>query len=71
MAVPKPHRGPAAAADRDWGWSEHERERTDALLDKGGWKAMAQAHAWYDDSGGDPPERTRPSCPVDRVLGPE
>jgi hypothetical protein len=57
MAVPKPHRGPTADRDRDWNWSEQEAKKVDAILDHGGWKAMAQAHAWYDDADGDPPEK--------------
>jgi hypothetical protein len=57
VAVPQPHRGPTADKDRDWDWSEHEPEQTDALLEEGGWKAMAEAHAWYDDAEGDPPEK--------------
>ena len=57
MAAPKPHGGPTADKDRDWDWSENEADRTNALLDKGGWDLMVEAHAWYDDSEGDPPEK--------------
>ena len=57
MAVPKPHDGPTAAKDRDWSWSANEAENTDALLDQGGWQAMVEAHAWYDDAEGDPPDK--------------
>jgi hypothetical protein len=27
------------------------------MPDKGGWKQVREAHAWYDDSEGDPPEK--------------
>jgi hypothetical protein len=57
MAVPKPHRPPTADRDRDWNWSAQETRKVDAILDHGGWKAMAEAHAWYDDADGDPPEK--------------
>ena len=55
MAVPKPHDGPTADKNRDWNWSEEKSEELDALLDHGDWKAVRQAHAWNDDSKGDPP----------------
>jgi hypothetical protein len=57
MAVPKPHTGPTANNDRDWNWSDNQAGETNALLDKGGWPMMAEAHAWYEDSDGDPPEK--------------
>jgi len=57
MAVPKPHGGPTADKDRDWHWSEQGAEQVDAMLEKGGWKQVAEAHGWYDDSDGDPPEK--------------
>jgi hypothetical protein len=57
MTVPRPHTGPKAAKDRDWNWSEEQTDQVDALLRKDGWKAMKQAHAWYDDADGDPPEK--------------
>ena len=57
MAVPKPHGGPRADKDRDWSWGENEADETNALIDSGGWDAMVEAHAWYDDSEGDPPEK--------------
>ena len=57
MAVPRPHEGPIADKDREWSWSENEADETDALIEKGGWDLMAEAHAWYDDSEGDPPEK--------------
>ena len=57
MAVPEPHNGPTADKDRDWNWSEQGTRQVDAMLEKGGWKLVAEAHAWYDDSEGDPPEK--------------
>jgi hypothetical protein len=70
MAVPKPHDGPTADKDRDWNWSERETKEIDALLDKGGWAAVRDAHAWYDDSDGDPPEkRTAYKLPHHEVVG--
>ena len=70
MAVPKPHDGPTADRDRDWDWSEREAEKVDALLDHGGWKAVKEAHAWYDDSDGDPPEkRAAYKLPHHEVIG--
>src|SRR4029453_9164495 len=57
MPVPKPHDGPTADKDRDWNWSQHEPAELDSLLDHGGWKAVAQAHAWHEDAGGDLPEK--------------
>ena len=57
MAVPEPHNGPTADKDRDWNWSGQGARQVDAMLEKGGWKLVAEAHAWYDDSEGDPPEK--------------
>ena len=61
MAVPEPHNGPTADKDRDWNWSEQGTRQVDAMLEKGGWKLVAEDHAWYDDSEGDPPERRAPT----------
>src|SRR5829696_2762941 len=57
MAVPKPHDGPTADRDRDWNWSEQGGEQIDKMAEHGGWKQVAEAHAWYDDTDGDPPEK--------------
>jgi hypothetical protein len=57
MAVPRPHTGPTADRDREWNWGQNKADETDALLDKGGWPLMVEAHAWYDDTDGDPPEK--------------
>src|ERR671937_2792104 len=72
MAVPKPHDGPTADRDRDWNWSAEEPEQLDALLEHGGWRAVAAAHAWYDDREGDPPEkRGAYKLPHHEVIGGE
>lgn len=72
MPVPKPHDGPTADKNRDWNWSEEQPKEIDALLDKGGWAAVKQAHAWYDGGGGDPPEkRTAYKLPHHEVIGGE
>ncbi len=57
MAVPKPHTGPTADKDREWNWGQNKADETDALIEHGGWPLMAEAHAWYDDTDGDPPEK--------------
>jgi hypothetical protein len=72
MTVPKPHGGATAPKDRDWNWSSDQPEAFDKLLDHGGWKAAAAAHAWYDDSDGDPPERKGDyKLPHHEVIGGE
>ena len=55
-AVPV-HKGPLADRDHDWDWSSKETDYVQQILDDGGWKELAEAHAWYDDSDGDPPEK--------------
>lgn len=58
--VSRPHRSPTAPKGLDWDWhGTAEARKTDALLDHGGWQAMATAHAWYDPGadGNDPPHR--------------
>jgi hypothetical protein len=57
MAVPKPHDGPTADKGREWSWSEEGAGQVEAMLDHRGWKTVAEAHAWYDDADGDPPEK--------------
>ncbi|HZD16900.1 MAG TPA: hypothetical protein VE669_02040 [Actinomycetota bacterium] len=47
--VPEPHSSPTARKDRTWDWSgSAEADKTDALIDHGGWDAMVTAHAWFD-----------------------
>lgn len=72
MAVPRPHETPTADKNRDWNWSDQRTEEMDALLDLDGWKAVRDAHAWYDDGDGDPPERrTAYKLPHHEVIGGE
>ena len=57
MTAPEPHRSPTADRDRDWKWDG--TDKLDRILDHGGWDAVANAHAWYDDSAddSDPPHK--------------
>jgi hypothetical protein len=58
--VPEPHASPKAPEDRAWDWhGTAEADKSDAILDSGGWTLLADAHAWYDpdeDDGRDPPQ---------------
>ena len=58
--VPEPHASPKAPEDRAWDWhGKAETEKSDAIIEAGGWPLFADAHAWYDPSqdeqGDDPP----------------
>ena len=55
MTAPKPHASPTADRDRDWDWNA---DKLDRLIEHGGWDAVANAHAWYDDDAddNDPPQ---------------
>ena len=57
--VPEPHSSPTAPEDREWDWhGTAEADKSDAILETGGWQRLADAHAWYDpdqDEGRDPP----------------
>lgn len=58
--VPEPHASPKAPEDRAWDWhGTAEADKSDAILEAGGWELLASAHAWYDpsadDEGHDPP----------------
>ena len=53
MAQYAPRTGTASGT----GSRTNEAPRTDALLDHGGWDAMAEAHAWHDDGDGSPAEK--------------
>ena len=59
MTVPSPHDTPKADPDRAWNWSEYGAEKTDEIIEAGGWQLMAAAHAWYDASDGDPPPKKK------------
>ena len=58
--VPEPHSSPKAPEDRDWDWhGTAEGDKSDEILEAGGWRLLADAHAWYDprrDDGRDPPQ---------------
>ncbi|MEX2503651.1 MAG: hypothetical protein WD378_02305 [Egicoccus sp.] len=56
MAVPEPHASPTAPRDRDWNWDG--TDKLDRIIEHGGWDAVANAHAWYDDAADDhdPPQ---------------
>lgn len=55
MTSPDPHASPTAARDRDWKWDG--TDKLDRIIDHGGWDAVVNAHAWYDDDADehDPP----------------
>ncbi len=40
----------------DWDWDE--KRDIEAILEKLGWRGVADAHAWYEDKGGPPHGRT-------------
>ena len=49
--VPEPHASPKAPDDRPWHWhGKAETEKSDAIIESGGWPLFADAHAWYDPS---------------------
>ncbi|MEX2618876.1 MAG: hypothetical protein WD250_01535 [Egibacteraceae bacterium] len=56
MAVPELHASPTAPRDRAWDWSG--TDELDRIIGHGGWDAVANAHAWYDESADehDPPQ---------------
>ena len=51
--VPRAQRG-QQIDHGDWNWDE--KRDIDSILDKLGWRGVANAHAWYDGSSS-PPER--------------
>lgn len=73
MTAPAPHETPMADRNLAWDWSEHGARYTDELIELGGWKAMAAAHAWFDGPDtGDPPERKSDyKLPHHRAIGSE
>jgi hypothetical protein len=56
----EPHTSPKAPEDREWNWhGTAQADKGDAILERGGWDAFANAHAWYDpqqDTEHDPPQ---------------
>jgi hypothetical protein len=68
------HTTPKAPEDREWDWhGTAEADKGDALIDRGGWTAFAEAHAWYDpneDPDNDPPrEKQAYKLPHHEVVG--
>lgn len=67
-----PHRSPTAPKERDWDWSG--TDKLDEIREHGGWKAVANAHAWYDPSADehDPPhEKGAYKLPHHELIGGE
>ena len=56
MTAPAPHSSPTADRARDWKWDG--TDKLDRIIEHGGWNAVANAHAWYDDDADedDPPQ---------------
>jgi hypothetical protein len=54
------HTTPKAPEDREWSWhGTAEKDKADAIIERGGWGALRDAHAWYDpqeDPEHDPPQ---------------
>lgn len=70
MPSPNPHASPTAARDRDWKWDG--TDKLDRIIDHGGWDAVANAHAWYDDDEHDPPQKkTAYKMPHHELIGGE
>lgn len=72
MTAPEPHTSPTAERDRDWKWDG--TDKLDRIIEERGWDAVARAHAWYDEDGGehDPPRRRgggRPRAPRAPLRG--
>lgn len=68
--VTTPHRSPTAPRERDWDWTG--TDKLDEIRDHGGWKAVANAHAWYDPSADehDPPhEKGAYKLPHHELIG--
>lgn len=64
--APAPHTSPTAPEDRDWQWSG-----TNKLDEHGGWGAVANAHAWYDDNADDhdpPHQKTAYKLPHHELI---
>ena len=70
--VPEPHSSPKAPEDRDWDWhGKAEADKSDEILEAGGWRLLADAHAWYDplrDDGRDPPQEKAYKLPHHELL---
>lgn len=55
MTAVDTHRSPTAPRDRDWKWDG--TDKLDRILERGGWDAVARAHAWFDAEDGNPPDK--------------
>jgi hypothetical protein len=55
----EPHTTPKAPEDREWNWhGTAEKDKADEIIERGGWDAFRDVHAWYDpdeDVEHDPP----------------
>lgn len=72
MAVPDPHRSPKADRDLEWDWSGNAAAYSSELLERGGWRTLARAHAWHEttgDSTGPPQRKSAYKLPHHRVIG--
>jgi hypothetical protein len=58
--VIEPHTSPKAPEDREWSWhGKDEGDKGNAIIERSGWEAFKNAHAWYDpdaDTEQDPPQ---------------
>jgi hypothetical protein len=69
----EPHTTPKAPEDRQWDWhGTAEKDKADEIIERGGWEAFRDAHAWYDpgeDAEHDPPlERQAYKFPHHEVV---
>ena len=58
--VSEPHASPKGPEERPWDWhGTAEGDKSDAILEAGGWELLASAHGWCDpsadDEGHEPP----------------
>jgi hypothetical protein len=57
--IPEPHQSPKAEEDRAWNWHGiAQADKSDEIIEAGGWDLLAKAHAWFDPSADpdhDPP----------------
>lgn len=70
----EPHTTPKAPESRRWKWhGTAEADKSDAIVERGGWTALANAHAWFDpaeDPEHDPPhEKQAYKLPHHEVVG--
>lgn len=51
----------------DWDWDE--KRDMEAILEKLGWRGVADAHAWYEGKGGLPARKDAYKLPHHRLVG--